>query len=419
MRVDPTEQPILPPSAVAAPPAPIAPTGRAYVQLVIVLGALIGLGPLTIDMYLPALPALQDDLGVTESATQLTLTGMLAGLAVGQLIIGPISDSVGRRRPLLIGISVHVLASVLCLLAPGIVTLTAARVIQGFAGAALGVSAMATVRDLFSGVAAARVLSRLMLVMGAAPVLAPTLGGLVLEWTNWRGIFAVLGAAGVVLVTVAFFGLKETLPVSRRRSLRLRSTLRTYGTLLRDVPFVALILVAGTMMSAMFAYVSGSSFVLQDVYGLSERAFAIVFGVNALGIIVFTQLNPVLLKRYAPQQILGVATVLAAASAAVLVTAAITEVGGLATILPPLAMIIASCGLALPNTPALALSRHGEAAGTAAAMLGCVQFGIGAVVAPLVGAFANGTAVPMAMVMLVVTSTAAVIVHTVVRRAYA
>ena len=415
MRVDPTEPPTLP---APAPAAPVTPTGRAYVQLVIVLGALIGLGPLTIDMYLPALPALQDDLGVTESATQLTLTGMLAGLAAGQLIVGPISDSVGRRRPLLIGITVHVIASVLCLLAPGIVTLTAARIVQGFAGAALGVSAMATVRDLFSGVDAARVLSRLMLVMGAAPVLAPTLGGLVLEWTNWRGIFAVLAGAGVVLVTVAFFGLKETLPVSRRRSLRLGSTMRTYGTLLRDVPFVALVVVAGTMMSAMFAYVSGSSFVLQDVYGLSERAFAIVFGVNALGIVVFTQLNPVLLKRYAPQQILGVATVLAAISAATLVTAAVTDVGGLATILPPLALIIASCGLALPNTPALALSRHGEAAGTAAAMLGCIQFGIGAVVSPLVGAFADGSAVPMATVMLVVTSTAAVIVHTIIRRAY-
>lgn len=408
----------------AGPTAPAvdndgSPTGRAYVQLVVVLGALIGLGPLTIDMYLPALPALQDDLGVTESATQLTLTGMLAGLAVGQLIIGPISDAVGRRRPLLIGIGVHVLASVFCLLAPGIETLTAARILQGFAGAALGVSAMATVRDLFAGVAAARVLSRLMLVMGAAPVLAPTLGGLVLEWTNWRGIFAVLAAAGLVLVTVAFLFLRETLPVSRRRSLRPSATLRTYAMLLRDAPFVALVLVAGTMMSAMFAYVSGSSFVLQGVYGLSERDFALVFGVNALGIIAFTQLNPVLLKRFAPQRILGVATVLATGSAAVLVTAAASGVGGLATVLPPLAAIIACCGLALPNTPALALSRHGEAAGTAAALLGCVQFGVGAVVAPLVGAFADGTAVPMAVVMLSVTATAALITHTVIRRAYA
>lgn len=415
MRVDPAEQP----RPIAPTVAPSEPKGRAYVQLVIVLGALIGIGPLTIDMYLPALPALQDDLGVTESAAQLTLTGMLAGLAVGQLIIGPISDSVGRRRPLLIGLAVHVAASALCLLAPGIITLTAARVIQGFAGAALSVSAMATVRDLFTGSSAARVLSRLMLVMGAAPVLAPSLGGLMLEWTNWRGIFGVLGTAGLVLIAVAFFGLKETLPVSRRRSLRPVQTLRTYRSLLRDGPFVALVFVGGTMMSAMFTYVSGSSFVLQDVYGLNERTFAIVFGLNACGIICFTQLNPVLLKRFQPEQILGAGTLLAASAAAVLVLVTVADVGGLAAVLPPLALVIASCGLAMPNTPALALSRHGEAAGTAAALLGCIQFGVGAAISPLTGALANGTAVPMAAIMLVVTSTAALIVHTVIRRAYA
>ena len=415
MRVDPAE----PPRPIAPAAVSAEPRGRAYVQLVIVLGALIGIGPLTIDMYLPALPALQDDLGVSESATQLTLTGMLAGLAVGQLLLGPVSDAVGRRRPLLIGLAVHVLASAMCLLAPGIVTLTAARVLQGFAGAALSVSAMATVRDLFTGSAAARVLSRLMLVMGAAPVLAPSLGGLILEWTNWRGIFAILGAAGIVLIGVAFFGLKETLPVSRRRSLRPRATIRTYRSLLRDGPFVALILVGGSMMSAMFTYVSGSSFVLQDVYGLSERTFAIVFGLNACGIVCFTQLNPVLLKRFQPQQILGAATALGASAAAVLVLVSLIDIGGLALLLPPLGLIIASCGLAMPNVPALALSRHGEAAGTAAALLGCIQFGVGAAVSPLTGALANGTAVPMAAIMLTVTGTAALIVHTVVRRAYA
>lgn len=388
-------------------------------QLVVVLGALIGIGPLTIDMYLPALPNLQDDLAISESAAQLTLTGMLGGLACGQLVIGPVSDAVGRRKPLLIGLTVHAAASALCLLAPGIATLTAARVIQGFAGAALGVSAMATVRDLFVGSAAARVLSRLMLVMGAAPVLAPSLGGLVLEWTNWRGIFGVLGGAGVVLFGVAFFGLKETLPPARRRSLRPVETLRTYRSLLADGPFVALVFVGGTMMSAMFTYVSASSFVLQDVYGLDERTFALVFGANACGIICFTQLNPVLLKRFQPQQILGAATLLGASAAAVLVAITVTDVGGLAAILPPLGLVIASCGLAMPNTPALGLSRHGEAAGTAAALLGCIQFGVGALISPLTGALSTDSAIPMAVIMFTVTATAATIVHTVIRRAYA
>ena len=227
------------------------PTGRRYLQLVLVLGALIALGPLTIDMYLPAFPSLAEDLDASDSAVQLTLTGMLGGLAVGQLVIGPLSDAFGRRLPLLVGLVTHALASLLCAVAPSILMLSGVRVIQGFAGAAISVVAMATVRDLFSGVAVARMMSRLMLVIGLAPILAPSMGGLILQWTDWRGIFVVLAVAAVLLIGVALVGLQETLPRHRRRPLGLMPTLRTYRSLLRDTTFVALLFMGGLLFSSL------------------------------------------------------------------------------------------------------------------------------------------------------------------------
>ena len=400
----------------AAAAETVPPTGRRYVQLVLVLGALIALGPLTIDMYLPALPDLARDLDASDAGVQFTLTGMLAGLACGQLVIGPLSDAVGRRRPLLAGVALHVVASVLCAVAPDVVSLSAVRVLQGFAGAAISVNAMAIVRDQFVGIGAARLLSRLMLVIGAAPVLAPSLGGLILQYTSWRGIFVVLAGCGLLLVAVAAVGLRETLPVHRRRSARPMATLRTYRSLLRDPTFVALVLVAGLMMSALFSYISGSPFVLQGIYGLDERTFGLVFGCNALGIVLGTQLNPLLLGRFRPSQVLTFAVVTASVAAAVMVVTTATGYGGLFGLLVPLSLVIGTCGLALPNTPALALSRHGEAAGTAAAMLGMVQFGVGAVTAPLVGVLGTSTAVPMASVIFAGTGLASVLLLTVIRR---
>ena len=245
-------------------PTTASPVGKRYLQLVLVLGALIALGPLTIDMYLPAFPAISADLGASASATQLTLTGMLGGLALGQLVIGPLSDALGRKRPLVTGLLAHGSASVLAALAPSIYVLATVRVLQGFAGAAVSVVAMAIVRDLFSGYAVARLMSRLMLVIGLAPIIAPSIGGTILSWTSWRGIFAVLAAAAVLLTAVTVLGVRETLLAERRRPANLRATLSTYRSLVRDRSFLALVFIGGLMMSAMFAYVSGSSFVLQD-----------------------------------------------------------------------------------------------------------------------------------------------------------
>lgn len=406
------------PEALPAPvhPRPEPLSRRRHVQLIVVLGSLIALGPLSIDMYLPAFPQLAAELGASESAVQLTLTGMLGGLAFGQLVIGPLSDAFGRRRPLLVGLLVHALASLACALAPSIALLGVVRVVQGFAGAAISVVALATVRDLFSGSAMARTMSRLMLVIGLAPILAPSVGGLILQVTTWRGIFVVLAAAAVVLVGVAFLGLRETLPPERRRPARVGATLSTYRSLLRDRTFVALVLIAGLMFSSLFVYVAGASFVLQDGYGLGPQAFGLVFGANSLTLTVFSQLNPTLIRRYGPANVLTFAIGLSAVSATLIVVAGATGFGGLVGVLLPLGVVLGAAGLAMPNTPALALSRHGEAAGTASAMLGFTQFGVGAVVAPLVGLFGGSSAVPMGAVMLAVTALAGALMLGVVRR---
>ncbi|MFC7760421.1 multidrug effflux MFS transporter [Catellatospora bangladeshensis] len=273
-------------------------TGAQRLRLVLVLGSLIAIGPLTIDMYLPALPAITDAMHTTSTAVQLTLTGTLAGLGLGQLVIGPLSDAYGRRRPLIYGLVLHVVASALCVVAPDVATLGVLRVLQGLGVAASSVVAMAVVRDLFDGSAFAKLFSRLMLVMGAAPVLAPTLGGALLRWTQWQGVFVALAGFGIALTLVATFFLRETLPVSRRQSGGAAGTLRMYRTLLRDRTFVGLVLVAGLAMAALFAYVAGSSFVMQGQYGLDEQQFAIAFGAGAAGLIGATQLNVRLLRRY-------------------------------------------------------------------------------------------------------------------------
>lgn len=374
------------------------PTGRARVRLILVLGALIALGPLTIDMYLPALPAIADDLMTTSAAAQLTLTGTLLGLGLGQLVIGPFSDAVGRRLPLVIGTAVHVVSSVLCLVAPNVGVLGLLRVLQGVGAAATMVVAMAVVRDLFSGRAAATILSRLMLVMGVAPILAPTIGAAVLLQGSWRGVFAVLAVLGVALLLVAIFLLRETLPPERRRTGAFGPVLATYRTLVTDRKFMVLTLVSALGMSALFSYVSGSSFVLQDHYGLDQQQFGLVFGIGAIALIGASQLNVVLLNRYSPERIVLYSLAGAVLSGLVLTGMTVISLGGLLGFVIPLFFLLGAVGFVLPNAPALALSRHGEAAGTAAALLGATQFGLGALIAPLVGVLGNdGPAMALTM----------------------
>jgi MFS transporter, DHA1 family, multidrug resistance protein len=389
---------LTPPSGEAAPP------NRALLALL--LGAFVAVGPLTIDMYLPALPTITAELGTTSAMVQLTLTGTLVGLAIGQLVLGPLSDTFGRRGPLLAGTALYVVASLLVLVAPSIEVLGVLRLLQGVGTAAGAVVALAVVRDLFTGRAAATMLSRLFLVLGAAPVLAPTLGGELLRITSWRGIFAVLAVYGLLLLAVGAVALRETLPPSRRSGRGVAGTLGTYGGLLRDRTFVGLVLVAGLTMAGLFSYVSGSSFVFQRQFGLDEQQFGLLFGAGAVWLIAATQLNPVVLRRWSPAQVLVAGTVGGAVAGAVLLALAGTGTGGLVAVVVPLWAMLFASGLALPNAPALALSRHGESAGSAAALLGAVQFGVGAAVSPVVGLLGNdaaamGTVILTALVLAI------------------
>lgn len=357
--------------------------------MIVILGLLVALGPLTIDMYLPALPRIAEDLSVSSSVVQLTLTGTLAGLALGQLVVGSLSDSLGRRRPLMAGIVLHMFASLVCLFAPNIVVLGVARGLQGVGAAAAAVVAIAIVGDLFVDTVAATVLSRLMLVLGVAPVLAPSLGAAVLLRASWHWVFAVLVVLAGALLLLAALALPETLPPSHRRPLKVRGIVRTYLKLLRDTRFVVLVLVAALGMSGLFAYVAGASFVLQGGYGLNQQAFALVFGAGAVALIGATQANVVLLRRFTPGTIVVWALVASTAAGAIFVGLAAAGVGGLTAFVVPVWAILAAMGLVIPNAPALALSRHPDAAGTSAALLGAAQFGLGAAVSPLVGVLGN------------------------------
>ncbi|MDT5094349.1 MAG: transporter, family, multidrug resistance protein [Mycobacterium sp.] len=396
--------------SVANNEAPSAPRAK----MIAVLGALIALGPLTLDLYLPALPKITADLSVSSSVTQLTLTGTLAGLALGQLIVGPLSDSLGRRKPLIVGIVLHMVASVVCVFAPNIEILGAGRVLQGIGASAAMVVSFAVVGDLFDDSAAATVFSRLMLVLGAGPVIAPSLGAAVLLRASWHWTFAVLVVLAGALLVVAVFALPETLPPANRRPLRLRGVLSTYASLLRDVRFVTLVAVASLSISGLFAYISGASFVLQGHYGLTQQVFAIVFGAGAIWFIAATQVNVVLLKRFSPQTIVVSALSGAVVVGAVFVGLSMAHLGGLPAFLVPVWLVLAAMGLVIPNAPALALSRHHEAAGTAAALLGAGQFGVGALIAPLVGVLGNDE-VALALVLAIGVTVALVALLLVIR----
>ncbi|WP_404314085.1 multidrug effflux MFS transporter [Prescottella equi] len=372
-----------------APAAP--PTGgaRAGLGTIVALGTMTALGPFTIDMYLPALPDIAAALDSTASGAQLTITGTLVGLALGQLVIGPLSDSLGRKRPLLAGIALHVASSLVAVFATSIAMLGAVRVLQGVGAAAAAVVTMAMVRDLFSDKAVAVVISRLMLVLGVAPVIAPSVGGALLVALDWRGIFVVLALVGVSIALVAVLALPETLPRERRRPGGLLPVVRTYRGLLRDRTFVALTFASSIVMAALFAYVSGAPFVYQDQFGLDQQQFAIVFSAGAFSMIGATQLNVRLLRRWSPQQIVQASLTAAVTFGIVAVVVAHFQIGGLPGFVAALWIMLGAVCFVLPNAPALALTRHGEAAGTAAALLGSMQYAVGAVAAPLVGLLGN------------------------------
>ncbi|CAL9589364.1 Bicyclomycin resistance protein [Streptomyces sp. enrichment culture] len=384
-----------------SPPPPAA--GRTGLLVILVLGGLTATPSLALDMYLPALPEVTDTLHASAATVQLTLTACLAGMALGQLVIGPLSDRLGRRRPLLAGLAVYVLATALCALAPTLELLVAFRLAQGLAGAAGIVIARAVVRDLYDGVAMARFFSTLMLVSGVAPIAAPLIGGQVLRFTDWRGVFAVLAVVGVVLGAVVWARLPETLPAAERHGGGIGEALRSMRGHLADRVFTGYMLAGGFAFAALFAYVSASPFVVQEIYGASPQTFSLLFGLNSVGLVVVGQINgKVLVGRVPLERVLaiGLTVVIAAATALLLMSVGAFGDVGLAPVAATLFVLMSAMGIAMPNTQALALMRVKRAAGSASALLGTSTFLIGALASPLVGIAGEDTAVPMAVVQL-------------------
>jgi MFS transporter, DHA1 family, multidrug resistance protein len=370
---------------------------RDRLRLTVILGALSAFGPLSVDFYLPGLPKLTADFHASASAGQLTLTGCVLGLAFGQLAIGPLTDRFGRRPPLLAGLVLYCAASLACAAAPSIWVFVVLRVVQGLSGAAGIVVARSVVRDLVSGAAAARLYSILMLVLGVVPVLAPVAGGQLLAVTSWRGLFVILALVDAAILAGTLLWLQETLPPERRQTVS--ATASGILELLRDRYFLAYSLVVGLSFASMFGYIAGSSFVLQDVYGISPQLYGGVFGLNALGLVAFAQLNRALVYRVRPWKLLLAGVAAQAAAGAALVGIVLAGGVGLAGVLPCLFVTVAALGLVMPNATALALTDYPHAAGSASALLGTMQFLFGAATAPLVGIAGKESAVPMALMI--------------------
>ncbi|MFF9910751.1 Bcr/CflA family multidrug efflux MFS transporter [Streptomyces sp. NPDC013457] len=383
---------------------PAVPARRASLLVTLVLGGLTALPPLSMDMYLPALPEVTEMLRSPAATVQLTLTACLAGMALGQLVVGPMSDRWGRRRPLLIGMLVYVAATAVCAFAPTVELLIGFRLLQGLAGAAGIVIARAVVRDLYDGVAMARFFSTLMLISGVAPIIAPLIGGQILRITDWRGVFHVLAVIGVLLTLVVWKWLEETLPPERRHEGGVGEALRTMRGLLADRVFTGYMLAGGLAFAALFAYISASPFVVQEIYGASPQTFSLLFGLNSVGLVAVGQINgKLLVGRVSLDKALGwgLCVILLASVALLLMTSGVFGEPGLAPVAAGLFVLMSAMGLAMPNTNAQALMRTPNAAGSASALLGTSSFLIGAVASPLVGIAGEATAVPMAVVQLV------------------
>ncbi len=378
------------------------------VPMLLVLGGLSAVPPLSFDMYLPALPQVADSLRVPEAQIQLTLSACLLGLALGQLFGGPLSDSWGRRGPLLWGVGGYAVASLACAFAPTAPALIVLRFAQGLLGGVAVVIARAIVRDREEGAAAARVFSLLMLVSGIAPIAAPLFGGLLINVTSWRGIFVVLsllGAAGLVAVVMI---IPETLPVSLRHAGGVSETITIAKRVVRHRPLMGYALTAAFSSGALFFYISSSSFVFQDIYGLSSTQYSLIFATNAVGLMALGWLNATLVRRHDPAILLrwGVAQgVVGAVSLCVVLWLGL----GLPAVLPALLVTVVSLPFIVPNATALALNPYSREAGSVSALLGVLQFAVGAIAAPLAGIGGGVTPFSMAFGMLAMTLTAAVV----------
>ncbi|PSL44559.1 DHA1 family bicyclomycin/chloramphenicol resistance-like MFS transporter [Salsuginibacillus halophilus] len=388
------------------------PEGKQRLGLAVMLSMLAVLGPLNIDMYLPAFPEIAEDLGAEVSIVQASLTACLIGLAAGQLVIGPMSDARGRRKPLLLFISLFAAASVLCAVAPSIEWLIIGRFIQGFTAAAGIVLSRAVVRDVFSGKELTKFFSLLMVINATAPLVAPLAGGGLLwfAFADWRTIFFVLALIGVAIVIVVYFRLEETLPVERRMPSSLGHSLRTMRSLSTDRSFIGYALALGFVHGGSFAYVSGTPFVYQDIYGVSPQMFSVLFGINGIAIILGSFSIGRLAGIVSEQKLLRTAVLIAISASGFLFIMTLVE-GPLASLVVPIFIYMTGMGMVLTSSFTVAISKQGHRAGSASALLGMFPLLIGALVSPLAG-INEASAVPMGFIMFSTTVIGAVALFT-------
>jgi DHA1 family bicyclomycin/chloramphenicol resistance-like MFS transporter len=380
------------------------------------LGVLTAFGPFAIDMYLPAFSQITRDLAARPGMVQLTLAAFLLSSGISQVLYGLLSDRYGRRRPLLAGCALYALGSLGCALAPSLPLLILGRVVQALGGAAGMVIARAVVRDFFDERASARVFSELMLVMGVAPIVAPTLGGQILAFGSWRLIFCLLTVFGGFCFLATFFALPESLPQSRRSRESWLVSAKTFLALLENRRFLGYCLVTGFCAGTMFAYIAGSPFIYMDLYGVSVGHFGLFFGLNALGLMASTQINYLLLRKHTPETILFWSTGSSLFLSVLLVVAGATGWGGLPALAGILFFALFCVGLSNPNLMAVAMAPFGREAGRASAMLGAMPFAMGALAGAMVGVLHNGTALPMTLTLAVCSAGAFVALRTLGQR---
>ncbi|MCY9187893.1 multidrug effflux MFS transporter [Bacillus sp. FSL K6-1005] len=369
---------------------------RFKLGMVFILGTLASFGPLSLDMYLPALPQVAADLHTTASLAQLSLTFCLLGLALGQIIVGPLSDMKGRRKPLIISMVLYTLSSLLCAFSPSVAFLIIMRFIQGFTGAAGIVIARATARDMYSGKDLTAFFSLLMLVNGAAPILAPITGGFILQFTDWSTVFIVLAGIGCLIFVAVLTALPESLPPEKRTKGGLRETLTTFRHLLADRAFMGFAFSQAFIMTGMFAYISGSPFVLQNIYGVSAQMFSMLFAINGAGIIAATQMTGRLAKNVNERKLFISGLLISIIGSAALLLSLTFDLG-LFAVCASLFIIVSSVGIVTTTGFTLAMQKQEKGAGSAAALLGLLPFIGGAIAAPLVGVAGEESAWPMAL----------------------
>lgn len=371
------------------------------VRLIFIVGALSAFGPLSTDLYLPGIPSLARNLHATASEAQLTLTACFVGLGLGQLVAGALSDKFGRRGPLLVGLVGFTITSLLCAASPSILILIILRVLQGVAASAGIAIARAIVRDLHSGIEAAKFFSLLMLVTGIAPILSPVIGAQLLRISSWRATFIFLVFVGVMLFATVAVGLRETLPRELRRGDALKSSVTFMRSALHDRLFIGYAVTSGLATAALLTYIAGSPFVIEDIYNVSPQLFSLIFACNAGGLVIVSQINRRILGRFSPEFLLTFGAAMSALAGISLFAVAAVDVHEIWAILPLFFVIVSSVGVITPNATALAMTHYPRQAGSASAVLGVVQFGLAGLAAPLAGISGAKTALPLSTILAV------------------